>query len=334
VKKYLILFILISVLRPLEAGKLRNSEKLIGTWHIYNSADEKLFSIQINLAISKNDLTSFIYKTISSSSADNEALYGYMLNKDQIVFEKIVTGELNTYLFDLDFNASGGPGLQVNTKLADCDLIENDNLVTSKKFAKRLTSNSLLCEKNSSQLSTVTELKMVKENITPSAIAITATVPSSITKNLDKVSSQLGSTWRLRSNRDIKFLLKDIQSNFLGYQFTYRLIDKKQILQNITEDSFKSQDRFAFVLDKYLIINTSDFPYKNGLTFIKLNKKRKFGRGELILTANSDCFSAKNNDKNIKVCTPNFDSTKVNSQSKKIRRALAKKVATKTQISF
>jgi hypothetical protein len=335
--KRLILILILLTTLPISAGVTAlNAEELIGTWGIYSDSGSELGSIDITLAITKAGVSEFTYKTLGSESSDSELLQGLMVNQNQVIVEAIKPGQANTYVFEIDFEAGGGPGKLLKTIHADCSVIGVDTDLVKKKHEERLASSSQLCTQRSTELSTLTNVKIVKEGIDPATIAATATVDSETTSNLSTVSDQIESAWRIRNTKKNgqKFLVKDTSTNFLGYQFIYRIINKKQKLKNLTEASFKSSERIGLLLNEYLVINNSSFKEKNALSIIDLNKKRRKGKGDFILTANADCFPSKSGSSNTRVCTPNYDTSLADSISKKSSKARAQRINTKTKISF
>lgn len=334
-KLILIIFLILSL--PVSAGVTsENAADLIGNWKIYNSANTELASIDVTLAITKAGVSNFTYKTIGDQSSDDELLQGLMVNQNQVIFETLTPGESNTYVFDIDFAAGGGPGKLLRTVFADCETVGVDTSLVKSKYEKRLASSSKLCTEKATEESSLTDLKIVKDGTSASTISTTASVPSSFTSNLSTVAGQIESAWSLRSNsknRD-KIIVKETATNFLGYEFIYRIIGKKQKLKKLTETSFKSSERIGLVLDEYLVVNNSFFKKKNGLNVIDLNSKRRKGSGDYILTPNGDCFPSKSGASSTRVCTPNYDTSLANSVSKKSSKARAQRINTKTKISF
>jgi hypothetical protein len=313
-----------------------NAEELIGTWRIYNEANSELAAINITLAITKEGVSNFTYQTLGNENSADEILQGKMVNQKQVIFETFSPGESNTYVFDIDFDNMGGPGLLLKTVYADCETVGVDTELVKSRFEKRLASSSMLCNEKDSEESTLTNLKLVKDGTDPATIATTAGIPSDFTSKVTNVSDQIESAWTLNTQRgtNIKFLIKDTQTNFLGFQFIYRVVNRKQKLKNLTEQSFKSSERIGILLDEYLVINSSFFNDKNGLSIVDLTKKRRKGRGDHILTPNGDCFPTKSSIASQRICTPNFDTSLANSVSKRSSRTRARRINTKTKISF
>jgi hypothetical protein len=335
--KRIILTLLLLISLPVTAGVTAlNAEELIGVWKIYNEADTELASIDIGLAITKEGVSEFTYKTLGSESSDDEQLQGLMVNQKQVIFEALVPGQSNTYVFDIDFEAKGGPGKLLKTVYADCSIVGVDTDLVKKKYQARLASSSQLCTQKSTEESSLTNLKLVKDGTDPSTISTTASIPSEFTSDLASVSEQIESAWKIKnsSKNSQKFLIKDTSTNILGYEFIYRIINNKTKLKNLTEAGFKSSERIGLLLDEYLIVNNSFFKEKNGLSVIDLNKNRRKGKGNYILTANSDCFPSKSGASSTRVCTPNFDTSLANSISQKSSKASAQRINTKTKISF
>ena len=107
----------------------------------------------------------------------------------------------------------------------------------------------------------------------------------------------------------MRFLVKDTEANFLGYNFIYRILNRNVKLKNLSESGFKSSERVGFIVGDYLILNTSFFNKRNNLTVIELGGKKKKGSGDLFRTPNGDCFPSKSGSVDTRVCTPNFDTS-------------------------
>lgn len=337
IMKRLILIAILLINLPVSAGiTADNAGNLIGVWRIYNEAGTELDAIDITLAVTKAGESKFTYTYLGDESTDEDLLQGLMINQTQVIFEALSPGQSNTYIFDIDFEAQGGPGKLLKTVYADCSVVGVNTDLVKKKHQDRLASSSQLCTQKSTEESTLTNLKLVKDGTDASSILSSATIPSEFTSNLTTVSDQIESAWKIKNTKKNgqKFLIKNTTTNSLGYQFIYRIINKNKKIKNITESSFKSSERIGLLLGEYLVVNNSFFKEKNGLSIIDLNKKRRKGKGFYLLTENSDCFPSKSGSKDTRVCTPNFDTSLTSSVSKRSSKARAQRINTKAKISF
>lgn len=335
--KKIFLTLLLAIQLPVFAGTTaENASDLIGIWRIYNEANTEIASINITLAITKGGESRFTYKPLGTESTEFDQLQGLMVNQNQIVIESIKPGEANTYVFTIDFEALGGAGKLLKTVFADCSTIGVDASVVKSKYKDRLASSSQLCIERTTELSTLTNLKIAKDGVSPTTIPSTIPTPSEFTAGLSDVSTQIESAWKIKSSNSSsnRFLVKNTEANFLGYQFIYRIINKKQKLNDLTESGFKSSERIGLLLNDYLVMNNSFFKGKNGLNIIDLNKNKRNGTGDYILTPNADCFPSKSGASNTRVCTPNYDTSLASSISTTNPKASAQRINTKTKISF
>lgn len=336
-KRLILIAILLLNINPISAGiTADNASDLIGIWRIYNEAGTELSAIDITLAVTKEAESKFTYKYIGSQATDEDLLQGLMINQNQVIFESLQPGQANTYVFEIDFAAKGGPGKLLKTIYADCSVVGVNTDLVKKKFQDRLASSSQLCTQRSTEQSTLTNFKIVKDGTDASTILTNATIPSEFTSTLTTVAGQIEAAWKIKNTKKNgqKFLIKNTTTNFLGYQFKYRIINKNKKIKNITESSFKSSERLGLLLNEYLVINNSFFKEKNGLSIIDLNQKRRKGKGDYILTPNADCFPSKSGSKDTRVCTPNYDTSLASSISKRRSKARVQRINTKAKISF
>ncbi len=336
-KKLLILISLFLISFPaLAMVTAQNASDLIGTWKVYDETNTELASIEIKIAVTKKGVSNFTYRTLGIEGSEDEELRGQMVNKNQIIFELLTVGESNTYLFEIDFTNGGGPGFLINNKIADCSVVGVDEDLVKKKFKKRLASSSQLCTRTDSETSILSSIKIVRDGIDPTTIASTASTPSEIAGDLSEVAESIEGAWKLKtsSKNNFRFLVKETETNFLGYNFSYRILNKKVKLKNLSESNFKSSERIGFILGDFLIVNSSFFNKKNSLSVIELGKKKKKGNGDFFKTPNGDCFPSKSGSLDTRVCTPNFDTSVTSSITTKNSKAAARRVNTRTKISF
>ena len=334
--KKLIIALLIFSFLPLRAGVTsNNANDLIGTWRIFDASNNELAAIEVTLAITRSGLSRFSYRDLGAEASADDQLKGFIINQNQVVFDLITVAQSRTYAFEIDFTLGGGPGMAITNQLASCSTIGADASQVKKKFEKRLASSSQLCDE-ATEATTITNLKLVKDGSAAASFSTTAAIPSDITANLTTVASQIEGAWALnnRGQRKRKFLVKDTETNFLGYQFKYRLIGLKTKLGKLSEEDFITDERTGLILGDYLIINTSDFNKQNRLWFIELGSKKKKGTGYFLLTPNGDCFPSKSGSASTRVCTPNYDTSVVETITKASTRAAARRINTKTKISF
>lgn len=336
-KKYLILVLLLSLFLPYSsraASTADNADELIGTWNIYDSSSNFIDSINIDFAITKGGKARFSFEQGSLQVNATNALDGYMVNKNQIIFNLIKLGQTTTYIARIDFQAGGGPGVEISTQLAECEVVGVDEDLVKKKNEKRLASSSALCDSSKYKNTIVKEIKIVRQDLSPELISSTSSIDPNINSTLAKRTQKIEGTWDLASGKKstIRILTKDVVAHHLGHRFTYKKIRRRKRLLNTTEEDFISGDNVGFLLDKFLVINTSEFDNGDGFAVFRLRSKS--GSGKLFKTPNGDCFDLKNPEANKKICTPNDDTSLASTDTKVINKVKVKKVNTKVSISF
>ena len=311
-----------------------NADELIGTWSVYDNSNNLIDSITIDFAVTKKGKARFSFEQNSLAEGTVNELDGYMVNKDQIIFNLITLGETVTYIAQIDFEAGGGPGVEIETQLADCSVVGVDSSLVKKKNAKRLASSSALCDSSEFKNTTVREIKITKDGVSAASIPSTALIDPAITAVLAKKIDKVEGAWDVASGKKakIRILTKDIVAHHLGYRFTYKKINRGKKLQNTTESDFISGDQVGFLLGNFYVINTSTFAGKDGFGVFKLGKKS--GSGRLFKTPNGDCFNLKAAEANKRICTPNDDTALSRTDTRVFVRAKTKKVKSKVNISF
>ena len=310
-----------------------NAADLIGTWNVYNEANTLIDSITIDFAVTAGGKTRFNYSQASIGDGSVNALDGYMVNQDQIIFSLINMAESNIYIATVDFDNAGGPGVRLKTVLADCEVVGVDASLVKKQNQSRLASSSALCDASDFHDTELSNIKLVKSGTDPSAIASTAVIDSTITAALANKTDKIEGAWDVASGKksSIRILTKDVAAHHLGYQFTYKTINKKK-LQNVTNEDFTSGAQIGFLLDKFYLINSTVFNGKDSYGVFKLGASS--GSGKLFQTPNADCFNLKNPDENKRICTPNDDTSLSDTDTQVINKAKVKKNASKVSISF
>lgn len=336
-KRLTILVLLISLLfgQSLNAATTAdNADELIGTWNIYDSSNNFIDAITIDFGVTKGGKARFSFEQDSLAEGAVNKLDGYMVNQNQIIFNLINLGQTTTYIAEIDFEAGGGPGVQIETQLADCETVGVDNNLVKKKHRKRLASSSALCDSSEYKNTIVREIKLVKDGVVPSTIASSASIDSGITAKLNNKIEKIEGAWDIASGKKgkIRILTKDITAHHLGYRFTYKKISRTKKLLNTTEEDFISGDQVGFLLDQFLVINTSKFDGQDGYGVFQLGKRS--GSGRLFKTPNGDCFNLKTKEEFKKVCTPNDDTSLSSTETRVFNKAKVKKVNSKVSISF
>lgn len=331
----LILLISLSLGQNINAATTAdNADDLIGTWNIYDSSNTLIDSITIDFAVTKKGKSRFSFSQDSLEAGATNELDGYMVNQDQVIFNLITLGQTATYIARVDFTVGGGPGVEINTQLADCEIVGVDNNLVKKKNRSRLASSSALCDSSAYYDSATREIKLVKNGTDSATIPSTATIDSATTAALANKTDKIEGAWKVASGKksSIKILTKDVATHHLGYQFIYKKINNKKKLQNITDQDFISGAQIGFLLDDFLVINSSSFNEQDSYGVYKLGKSS--GSGRLFKTPNGDCFGLKSSVVNKKVCTPNDDTSLSSTDTKVFNKAKVKKSNSKVSISF
>jgi hypothetical protein len=336
-KKILLSLLIIVMLAPVGFAStlVENSDKLIGTWSIYDENNNFIDSIIVDFAVSMKGRSRFSYKQNSLNETGGNDLDGYMINKDQLIIQLFTLGESSLYIAQLDFNAGGGPGVELKTKLADCEVVGVNNNLVAKKNGSRLTGNSALCDSSDFQNSTTRNIKFVKEGVAPAAIPSTAVISSGIISALDNRTKRISGAWNVAKGPKarVRIITKNVEAHHLGYSFVYRRINNKKPLKDITNTDFLSGEIFGFMLGDFLVIDNSEFNRRDRLGVFRVNKSNR-GSGRLFITPNGDCFPLRNPDPNKRVCTPNFDTNRTATITRVLNKAKINKMNTKVNISF
>jgi hypothetical protein len=312
-----------------------NSDKLIGTWAIYDENNNFIDSITVDFAISNQGRSRFSYKQNSLNETGGNDLDGYMINKDQVIIQLFTLGESSIYIANLDFNAGGGPGVELKTKLAECEVVGVNNNLVTKKNRPRLSGNSVLCDSSDFQNASSRNIKFVRDGVAPAIIPSTAGIPSAITAGLENRTRRISGVWNVANGPKsrVRIITKNIEAHHLGYSFVYRRINNKKALREITNADFLSGEMFGFMLGDFLVIDNSEFNRRDRLGVFRVNKSNR-GSGRLFITPNGDCFQLRNPDPNQRVCTPNFDTNRTATITRVLNKAKINKMNTKVNISF
>lgn len=328
----LILLILMPVSRA--AG---NADQLVGTWHIYDSTNTLIDSIEITVVVSKKNISRFSYKQASHLDLKENSLQGYLFG-NYIVFDLINMGYAQTYIAEIDFDNDSGPGVEVKTKLANCTVVGQDTSLVKKKFSSRLAADSAQCDASSFHASDLADIKFVKDGADINLVS-TDNSPSDSTVNKEsKFQNRIEGIWSVAGSQPSlrrRIVIKDLAAHHLGYSFTYRLLNNSTSLGNVSEVDFETANRHGFIVNNYMMINTTRFDKPDELLLLKLNTNTlKSGSGKELSTTNADCFPLKNPDPDVMICTPNDSSSKTTSTTSRYGRRKANKVETNLSIDF
>ncbi len=311
------------------------SEVLVGTWDILDANDALIDSIEVTIVVAKNNTARFSYKQLSLTS-DTNSLEGF-LTKDTVIFDLINLGQTQTYVAQIDFDLAGGPGFEIKTKLADC-VVGVDASSVIKKFRDRLADDSARCDGSSFNDSAVANIKFVKRGVSAALVPSSNAISTDILDDETKVSNRVEAAWSVHdSGKDSihrRLVIKDITSTYLGYKFTYRLLNNTTKLSNLSQADFETADRIGFIVNNYMIINPTIFAKRDELFILKLDSTLGQGSGRELRSDNGDCFPFKVNVIGKMACTPNDSSLKKFSSSTRIDGRKAAKIDTNLVIIF
>ncbi len=312
-----------------------NAEALVGTWDILNTNGTVIDSIEVTIAVAKANTARFSYKQLSLDS-DINSLEGF-LTQDTVIFDLINLGKTQTYVAQVDFTLAGGPGIEIKTQLADCVTgIESSTVV--KKYRERLADASARCDGSSLNDSTVANIKFVKRGVNAALVPSSNSIADEIIAGETKAANRIEAAWSIQdSGHDSiqrRLVIKDITSTYLGYKFTYRLLNNITKLSNLSQSDFQTADRVGFVANNYMILNPTVFSKRNELFILKLDTTLEQGGGRELRTDNGDCFPFKINVIGKMACTPNDSSLIKSSTSRRIDGRHAGKIETNLVIVF
>lgn len=310
-----------------------NAESLSGKWNIVQTNGNVLDSIDITITVSSKSFSRFDFKQLSQNG-DNPGTYQGILFEDYIVFNLINLGYTQTYIAQIDFDLGGGAGVQISSALANCTTVGKDNSLVDKKNRKRLSDNSARCDGTSLNDSVTSNIKIVKDGISANTIPDAGAADPSLVANQDKISERLTGVWNIPGQKaqKKKLLIKEPVADFLGYQFTYKVVNNTTKLINLSESDFLTGTRKGYFIDNYLLLNTSEFKKNDELFIFKLSKTK--GSGREFKIKNGDCFALKNPVSGTFVCTPNIDTERVNNNTTRFDGKKISKSNTNIIINF
>lgn len=284
-----------------------NAEGLNGKWNIVQNGTV-IDAIDISLTVSSKNFSRFDFEQVSQTG-NNKSSYQGILIDDYVIFNLINLGRTETYISKVDFDLSGGPGVKLATKLADCTVVGQANGAVDKKNRNRLATSSARCNGSTLNDTDVKSIKLVKDSIDLNTIPDAGSADPELVSNQDKVDTRLRGVWSipLQKSSSKKILIKEPVADFFGYQFTYKLVDNSTKLINLSEDDFITGTRKGYFINNYMILNTSTFAKKKDELFVfKLTKTN--GSGREFKLNNGDCFQLKKPVAGTLMCTPNEDS--------------------------
>ncbi len=318
-----------------KAIAVSNAESLTGIWDVLDANDAVIDSIEVTIVVAKKNTARFSYKQLSLTS-DINSLEGF-LTKDTVIFDLIKLGQTQTYIAQVDFDLGGGPGVEIKTELADC-VTGVDSTTVLKKYRDRLATDSARCDGSSLNDAVLTNIKFVKRGTSAALVPSSNSISADILANETKVSNRVEAAWSVHDNGKAsiqrRLVIKDISSTYLGYQFTYRLLNNTTKLSNLSEADFETADRVGFIVNDYMIINPTVFAKRNELFILKLDATLEQAQGRELLTDDGDCFPFKINVIGKMACTPNDSSLKKFSSTKRIDGRNASKIDTNLVIIF
>ncbi|MDA0772820.1 MAG: hypothetical protein O3C63_07745 [Cyanobacteria bacterium] len=338
-RKITISILLILLLQPALDSRAANTNgtALIGTWSIFDSTNQLIDTVDITFVVSKENNSRFSYTQGSHQDLEENSLQGFLFG-DYIVFDLINMGFAQTYIAEIDFENNTGPGVEVKTQLAACTTVGIDATLVKKKHGDRLAVDSAQCNASSFFASSLSTIKFVKSGADINTVPTTNTASETILNEENKYQNKVEGIWTIAGNKPSirrRLVIKDIAAHHLGYSFTYRLLNNSTRLGKIGESDFESADRNGFIVNNYMMINSSRFDKPNELFLLKLNNSTlKSARGKELRASNADCFPLKTPTVNIKVCTPNDSSSKTANLVSRIGGRSARKVETNLSIDF
>lgn len=314
-----------------------NAGALTGKWNILGPSDELIDTIDIKIVVSKTSTARFSF-TQASHNDNDDSLEGTLVN-DMVIFELINLGHSQTYVAKINFDINGGPGFESKVQLADCDIGVSPSEVKSTNREK-LSGNSAICNGATLNDSIVRSIKFLKQGVSASLVPSTLSTPSDISAKEPKYQNKIEGAWTISGGGAQKtqrrIIIKDLTSNYLGYKFTYKLLNNTAPLNLVTQSDFLSASRQGYIIGNYMILNSSVFGLKkyNELFLLKLNKDLNLASGTQIVTDNGICFPLKNPVTDSIVCTPNGDTEFALNKSERLSGRTASKIDSNVTISF
>jgi hypothetical protein len=307
----------------------------VGIWNIYDSNNTLIDTVDITLAINHGGLTRFSYQQESHQNSEKTSLRGLMIN-NLIVFDLIKLGYAKTYVAKINNLTTGGGGIEISSQLASCNVVGKDGSQVARKFLARLASRSARCDGSSFYNHEQRNIKFVKNGISPTTITTGGSPSSAIGNNLETTKKRLLGIWDFKTqNQKLQRLVnKNIEANFLGYQFIYKLINPAVNLLELKQSDFQSGSRLALLIDNYLIFNPTPFDSENQLLVLKMNLKSGLGSGKQYRTFNGDCVPPRSPANSVKVCTPSDQSARKPINTSQIGSVRIKKANTKVSVNF
>ena len=341
IKKQKILFILllylIAIMLPMQAKQTatqKNSKELVGLWNITDEAGNIIDQIDIDLAVAGSKSTRFAFEQLSlNNQVETEPLQGYLM-RNLVVFDLIRMGYTQTYVFKVDFDLGGGTGFEIKTQTADCSTDFSEIALLAKKDKAKVNEFTRLCKATLSD-SVVRDVKLVQANVAPSIISGVTLLDPKVIKELNTNRKRLEGNWNSSRGKSLqaRIAVQNIETNDFGYSFDYRLIDKKQNLRNFKSSSFVSGVRKGFLIDDYMIYNTSTFGSANKLNIVGLQARK--GNGRELITPNGRCLTLKGIaiDEQ-QACTANHQDESVETRTKVSTKLRVDKLKSRFLVNF
>jgi hypothetical protein len=306
-----------------------------GIWNIYDSNNTLIDTVDITLAINHGGLTRFSYQQESHQNSEKTSLRGLMIN-NLIVFDLIKLGYAKTYVAKINNLTTGGGGIEISNQLASCTVVGTDGSQVARKYLSRLASGSARCDGSSFFNHAQRNIKFVKNGTSPNTISTGGSPSSDINNNLETTKKRLLGIWDFKAqNQKLQRLVnKNIEANFLGYQFVYKLVNPSVNLLNLKQSDFQSGSRLALLIDNYLIFNPTPFDSENQLLVLKMNLRNGLGGGRQYKTFNGDCIPPRRPANSVKVCTPSDQSARKPINTSQIGTVSIKKTNTKVSVNF
>lgn len=310
-----------------------NSQSLIGTWDIYDSSNNKIDSIEITIAVSKQETARFSFT--QGSQSGTSSYQGLLMNENTIIFNLISLGMLKTYIATLDFTTGSGPGLEMSNTVADCsETVGIDKDLVAKKNRSRMASSTAICDGSSLSNASRTEIKIVKSGSDINQVPAAAEISTDDSERALKLDDRLSGSWQInaKNRKNRRLVIKDFEASPYGFLFSYRAINSKKRLTKLTESDFLSGTRTGFFIDNRMLISTTEFNDDDKWLSLKISGTS--GSGQEFITPNGDCFPLKDGDASKRVCTPNDDASRINNKTKKFKNRKIRKIRSSVTISF
>jgi hypothetical protein len=308
---------------------------LIGLWNIYDSNNALIDTIDITLAVTQKNITRFSYQQESHNDSELTSQQGIMVD-NLIIFDLIKLGYTKTYVGKINESTTGAGGIEISNQLASCSVIGNDTSQVARKFARRLASGSARCDGSVFFNYSQRNIKLAKNGTSPSNITTGGNPSQDLTNNLEYTETKLSGIWDITipGQKNLRLINKNIETNFLGYQFIYRLVNPSRPLLQLNQSDFLTGSRLALLVDNYLILNPTGFDKENQLLVLKTQLKNSTASGKDYRTYNGDCVPLKNPINSVKVCTPSDQSTVKPIDTKQYGSVGAARLNTKVSINF